>query len=74
VKILTVLRQGEMTAVDLARALGVPRTTLLHHLALLRSAGLIHVAVTPGDATMYRLRPDGLSELAKAAAVFISTE
>jgi DNA-binding transcriptional ArsR family regulator len=74
VKILTVLRQGEMTAVDLARALGVPRTTLLHHLALLRSAGLIHVAVTPGDATMYRLRPDGLNDLAKAAAAFISTE
>jgi DNA-binding transcriptional ArsR family regulator len=74
VTILSELRQGERTAVDLAGALRVPRTTLLHHLALLRSAGLIHVTVTPGDATVYRLRPDGLHELSRLAATFMATE
>ena len=74
VKLLTELRQGEMTAVELAGALGAPRTTLLHHLAMLRSAGFIHVTVTPGGATIYRLRPDGFSELSQAAAGFMSSE
>jgi DNA-binding transcriptional ArsR family regulator len=72
-RILTTLRQGEMTAVELTRALGAPRTTLLHHLALMRSAGLIHVTVTPGDSTVYRIRPEAFRELSRAAAAFLST-
>ncbi|MDX6309415.1 MAG: hypothetical protein QOI06_2461 [Nocardioidaceae bacterium] len=67
-RLLTALRGGELTAVDLARDLGAPRTTLLHHLAILRAAGLIHVSVTPGNATLYRLRPAGFSELSGSAA------
>lgn len=73
-RLLTRLRTGETTAVDLALALGAPRTTLLHHLAILRAAGLIHVTVTPGNATVYRLRPEGFDELAAAAADFIPTQ
>lgn len=73
-RLLTALRGGELTAVDLARDLDAPRTTLLHHLAILRAAGLIHVAVTPGNATLYRLRPAGFSELAGSAARFIPSE
>jgi DNA-binding transcriptional ArsR family regulator len=73
-RLLTSLRGGEMTAVDLAESMGAPRTTLLHHLAILRSAGLVHVTVTPGNATLYRLRPGGFEELSRAAADFIPTE
>ncbi len=73
-RLLARLRTGETTAVDLALALGAPRTTLLHHLAILRAAGVIHVTVTPGNATVYRLRPEGFGELAAAAAAFIPTE
>jgi DNA-binding transcriptional ArsR family regulator len=73
VRVLTALRGRELTAVELARELQAPRTTLLHHLAILRSAGLIAVTVTPGDATHYRLRPGGMRELATVAARFIPT-
>jgi DNA-binding transcriptional ArsR family regulator len=73
-RLLTSLRDGEMTAVELARAMGAPRTTLLHHLAILRAAGLIRVRVTPGEATVYRLERDGFRELAMAAAAFMPIE
>jgi len=72
-RLLSTLRQGEMTAVALAESMGAPRTTLLHHLAILRSAGIVAVSVTPGNATLYRLRPDGFEELSRAAAGFIPT-
>jgi DNA-binding transcriptional ArsR family regulator len=49
-----------------------PRTTLLHHLAILRAAGLVHVTVTPGGATVYRLRPEGFAELSEAAGGFVA--
>jgi DNA-binding transcriptional ArsR family regulator len=73
-RLLTTLRHGEMTAVELAESMGAPRTTLLHHLAILRSAGIVQVTVTPGNATLYRLRPGGFAELSQAAAAFIPTQ
>lgn len=73
-RLLTSLRGKEMTAVELARAMGAPRTTLLHHLAILRAAGLIQVRITPGDATMYRLERDGFAELSTHAATFMPIE
>jgi DNA-binding transcriptional ArsR family regulator len=72
-QILTLLQGGDRTAVELAHDLAAPRTTLLHHLAILRAAGLVHVTVTPGGATVYRLRPDGFAELARAAGDFVPT-
>lgn len=70
-QVLTLLRDGSLTAVELAQAMAAPRTTLLHHLAILRAAGLVQVTVTPGNATVYRLRTDGFTELALAASSFI---
>jgi DNA-binding transcriptional ArsR family regulator len=70
-QILSRLRDGPLKAVELAEAMGAPRTTLLHHLAILRAAGFVHVTVTPGDATVYRLRPRGFTELSLAAGSFI---
>jgi DNA-binding transcriptional ArsR family regulator len=74
IRLLALLRGGERTAIDLAGALEAPRTTLLHHLAILRAAGLVHVQVTPGGATVYRIRTEGFQALAAAAADFIPTE
>lgn len=71
--LVSLLGEGERTAVELAAELRAPRTTLLHHLAILRSAGLVHVTVTPGGATTYRLRAEGFARLAAAAQHFIST-
>jgi len=70
--ILAALAEDEHTAVRLAEALGAPRTTLLHHLAILRSAGMLHIEVTPGSATVYRLRPEGLAELARLAEALVT--
>jgi DNA-binding transcriptional ArsR family regulator len=70
-KLLTELRQGRRTAVELSGALAAPRTTLLHHLAMLRAARLIDVTVTARGATVYQLRPEGFVELSRSAADFI---
>jgi DNA-binding transcriptional ArsR family regulator len=66
-RLLELLADGEQTAAGLAESLAAPRTTLLHHLAILRSTGLVEVHVVPGSATVYRLRPDALAELAALA-------
>jgi DNA-binding transcriptional ArsR family regulator len=71
-RILTVLREADRTAGRLSAELGAPRTTLLHHLAILRAAGLIRLDVAPGSPTVYRLRPEGLRELAALADAFLS--
>ena len=70
-QLLSLLRGGERTAVELANGMRSPRTTLLHHLAILRAAGLIDVNVTRGGATIYRLRPEAFAELSGAAQAFV---
>ncbi len=69
-RLLQELRTGPRTLVDLTTALDSPRTTLLHHLALLRSAGLIEIAVVDGEPNVYTLRVDGFERLAQAARGF----
>jgi DNA-binding transcriptional ArsR family regulator len=71
-RILAVLREQDRTAVRLSEELGAPRTSLLHHLAILRSAGLVQLDVAPGAPTVYRLRPEGLRQLSGLAARFVS--
>ena len=56
-RLLQELRTGPRTLVDLTTALDSPRTTLLHHLALLRSAGLIEIAVVDGRAERLHAAP-----------------
>ena len=69
-RLLQELRTGARTLVDLTSALDSPRTTLLHHLALLRSAGLIEIAVVDGEPNVYTLNHDGFDRLAQAARAF----
>ena len=64
------LKGGARTLPELCEVLDAPRTTLLHHLALLRGAGLIDLTVTAGEANVYRLRPEGFEQLAQAAKAF----
>ena len=45
----------------------------LHHLALLRSAGLVTIEVVDGAPNLYRLRPDGFEAMARAASAFPHT-
>jgi DNA-binding transcriptional ArsR family regulator len=70
-RVLQELREGERTLPDLCGALASPRTTLLHHLALLRGAGLIDVVVSEPHPNTYRLRESGFDDLARAARAFV---
>ena len=63
-RILEILAPGGLTAQALAARVGAPRTTLLHHLALMRSAGLVETAVGAGHSTVYSLRREGLASVA----------
>jgi DNA-binding transcriptional ArsR family regulator len=69
-RLLHALRRSPRTLPELCDALDSPRTTLLHHLALLRSSGLIDLEVVPGEPNVYALRPRGFDDLARAATAF----
>ena len=66
-RLLHELRTGTRTLAQLCAALDSPRTTLLHHLALLRSAGLIEIDVVDSEPNVYALRLEGFDTLAQAA-------
>lgn len=70
IRLLQTLRLGPSTLPQLCDGLGSPRTTLLHHLALLRSAGLISIEVIDGEPNLYRLRAEGFEVMALASAAF----
>jgi DNA-binding transcriptional ArsR family regulator len=70
IRILQELRAADLTLADLCTALDSPRTTLLHHLALLRSAGLIDLTVRAGEPNVYALENRGFETLAAAAQGF----
>ena len=65
-RILDALAAGPSSAQELATRVGQPRTTLLHHLAQLRSAGVVLTSVGPTERTEYRIDPRAVRALARA--------
>jgi DNA-binding transcriptional ArsR family regulator len=61
-KILRRLAQADASLVELTAELDIPKSTLHHHMMLLRAAGLIRVHV--GDDKRYSLRDETLPEAA----------
>ena len=59
-RILRALADGEKTLMELADAFGVAKTTMHHHMIVLRSAGLVSVGV--GN-KRYRLRPETVPDV-----------
>lgn len=57
-EVLHALRDGHLGTRELVDRIGVPRTTLLHHLMILRSAGFIRVIDGPAGMS-YELRDEG---------------
>lgn len=57
---LRVMARGPISLGDLAAELGVPRTTLSHHIGVLRSAGLVTMGIDDGRWGRLRLRTDGI--------------
>jgi DNA-binding transcriptional ArsR family regulator len=56
-RILHRLAQGEASLDDLAEVLGVAKSTVHHHVAQLRGAGLVRVVAFGSSDTRYALRP-----------------
>ena len=61
-QILRLVTDGEMTAGQIASHFDVTRPAISQHLAVLKEAGLLSER-RDGTRRIYRLRPEGLSEL-----------
>ena len=59
-RILRVLSEGEKTLMELAEMFGVAKTTMHHHMIVLRSAGLVSVGV---GQKRYRLRTETVPDV-----------
>ena len=59
-RILTVLAQGDTTLGALVERLGLSKSTVHHHLRLLRTAGLVRVTI--GEEHTYSLRPGAIPQ------------
>ena len=70
-RILRELAGGEATASQLATRLGVDRTSLHHHLGILRSAGLVAMKAQGVQSWRYSLRVDGVATASEALAGYL---
>ena len=70
-RILVELKSGPCTLPHLCERLDRPRTSMLHHLALLRGAGLIDLTVPVRGPNVYRLDPEGFKLLASSSQAFV---
>lgn len=59
-RILTVLAQGDATLGDLVERLDLSKSTVHHHVRLLRTAGLVRVTI--GEEHVFSLRPGALPQ------------
>jgi DNA-binding transcriptional ArsR family regulator len=61
-RILTLVRDGELTAGEIASHFDVTRPAISQHLNVLKEAGLVSERRN-GTQRLYRARPEGLAEL-----------
>jgi DNA-binding transcriptional ArsR family regulator len=71
-RILRELATEPATPPDLASRMGIPRTTLLHHLSLLRRAGLIAVNVHDSAYHTYMVRDERLGDIGRLLETYLS--
>jgi DNA-binding transcriptional ArsR family regulator len=72
VRVLHALRERDMTTSELVELLGVPRTTLWHHVLILRGAGLIRPTGKGPAQRTFGLREEALSELSDLLDGFVA--
>src|SRR6266436_458598 len=61
-RILTLVRNGELTAGEIASHFEVSRPAVSQHLAVLKEAGLVHERRN-GTRRLYSVRPEGLADV-----------
>jgi DNA-binding transcriptional ArsR family regulator len=66
-RILRVVMDEQLSASEIADRLGVDRTSLHHHLGILRSAGLLSIRDDGVQGWRYMLRDDGFEEIRPVA-------
>ena len=71
---LRILARGPISLGDLAAELGVPRTTLSHHIGVLRSAGLVTMGIDDGRWGRLRLRTDGIEQAPDTFRRYLAAE
>jgi len=73
-KVLHTLRERELTVQEMAERMGVPRTSLWHHILILRSAGLLRATKGAGNQTTYQLQEDALPQVSELLEGFLAGE
>jgi DNA-binding transcriptional ArsR family regulator len=73
-KVLYALRERELTGAEIAERLGVPRTSLWHHILILRSAGLIRSTKGTGNQSTYALQEEVLPQVSELLEQFLAGE
>ena len=73
-RILRILANDELTASEIAGRLGVDRTSLHHHLGILRSAGLLTMHDAGSQGWRYSRRDAGLEDVASALAAYLGQD
>jgi DNA-binding transcriptional ArsR family regulator len=73
-RILRILADEPLGPYELADRLGMPRTTLLHHLSILRQANLIGLQVHDSAYHTYVVRDEHLGDLGRMLADFLRTD
>ena len=70
-RILRALGDDALTATEVADRLGVDRTTLHHHLGILRSAGLLSIRDEGVAGWRYARRTDGVAEATRSLETYL---
>ena len=71
-RLLRILSEGVSSLADITARVGLAKSTVHHHLSILRQAGL--VLITLGSDKQYSLRRDAIPEAAELLAGFLNTE
>ncbi|MGG0718138.1 winged helix-turn-helix domain-containing protein [Robertmurraya massiliosenegalensis] len=62
-QILRYLVQHERSFTDIVKFIGLAKSTVHHHLVILRAAGLVQVIMSPHSSERFRLREEGLRDI-----------
>ena len=73
-RVLHVLRDEQLSASEIAERLDVDRTSLHHHLGILRSAGLLTIRDEGVRGWRYALRDDGLDAVGPGLASYLRSD